>query len=140
MMRKTGKSDQKGSFWNIVPPQSSKPNLYDQAMADCQTLAEDYSLNANDYYLTGCVALAMDSYDEASSNFSEAYGSDSTYEMAIQIYEAYLTQDMEADGTRYLEAALKTEAKTADDYCERGKVYYYMEDYENARTELTTAC
>ena len=113
--------------------------LYDQAMADCQTLAEDYSLNANDYYLTGCVALAMDSYDEASSNFSEAYGSDSTYEMAIQIYEAYLTQDMEADGTRYLEAALKTEAKTADDYCERGKVYYYMQDYDNARTELTTA-
>ena len=96
-------------------------------------------LNANDYYLTGCVALAMDSYDEASSNFSEAYGSDSTYEMAIQIYEAYLGQDMEADGTRYLEAALKTEAKTADDYCERGKVYYYMDDYENARTELTTA-
>ena len=81
----------------------------------------------------------MDSYDEASSNFSEAYGSDSTYEMAIQIYEAYLGQDMEADGTRYLEAALKTEAKTADDYCERGKVYYYMDDYENARTELTTA-
>ena len=96
-------------------------------------------MNANDYYLTGCVALAMDSYDEASSNFSEAYGSDSTYEMAIQIYEAYLTQDMEADGTRYLEAALKTEAKTADDYCERGKVYYYMQDYDNARTELTTA-
>lgn len=59
--------------------------------------------------------------------------------MAIQIYEAYLGQDMEADGTRYLEAALKTEAKTADDYCERGKVYYYMDDYENARTELTTA-
>ena len=46
---------------------------------------------------------------------------------------------MEADGTRYLEAALKTEAKTADDYCERGKVYYYMQDYDNARTELTTA-
>ncbi len=34
----------------------------------------------------------MDSYDEASSNFTEAYGNDSTYEMAIQIYEAYLTR------------------------------------------------
>ena len=131
---KTGKSDQE-----YRAAAELKAELYDQAMADCQTLAEDYSLNANDYYLTGCVALAMDSYDEASSNFSEAYGSDSTYEMAIQIYEAYLTQDMEADGTRYLEAALKTEAKTADDYCERGKVYYYMQDYDNARTELTTA-
>ena len=135
---KTGKSDQK-DILEYRAAAELKAELYDQAMADCQTLAEDYSLNANDYYLTGCVALAMDSYDEASSNFSEAYGSNSTYEMAIQIYEAYLTQDMEADGTRYLEAALKTEAKTADDYCERGKVYYYMQDYDNARTELTTA-
>lgn len=135
---KTGKSDQK-DILEYRAAAELKAELYDQAMADCQTLAEDYSLNANDYYLTGCVALAMDSYDEASSNFSEAYGSDSTYEMAIQIYEAYLTQDMEADGTRYLEAALKTEAKTADDYCERGKVYYYMQDYDNTRTELTTA-
>lgn len=135
---KTGKSDRK-DLLEYRAAAELKAELYDQAMADCQTLAEDYSLNANDYYLTGCVALAMDFYDEASSNFSEAYGSDSTYEMAIQIYEAYLTQDMEADGTRYLEAALKTEAKTADDYCERGKVYYYMDDYENARTELTTA-
>lgn len=135
---KTGKSD-RNDLLEYRAAAELKAELYDQAMADCQTLAEDYSLNANDYYLTGCVALAMDSYDEASSNFSEAYGSDSTYEMAIQIYEAYLGQDMEADGTRYLEAALKTEAKTADDYCERGKVYYYMDDYENARTELTTA-
>lgn len=135
---KTGKSDRK-DLLEYRAAAELKAELYDQAMADCQTLAEDYSLNANDYYLTGCVALTMDSYDEASSNFSEAYGSDSTYEMAIQIYEAYLGQDMEADGTRYLEAALKTEAKTADDYCERGKVYYYMDDYENARTELTTA-
>lgn len=135
---KTGKSDRK-DLLEYRAAAELKAELYDQAMADCQTLAEDYSLNANDYYLTGCVALAMDSYDEASSNFSEAYGSDSTYEMAIQIYEAYLGQDMEADGTRYLGAALKTEAKTADDYCERGKVYYYMDDYENARTELTTA-
>ena len=135
---KTGKSDRK-DLLEYRAAAELKAELYDQAMADCQTLAEDYSLNANDYYLTCCVALAMDSYDEASSNFSEAYGSDSTYEMAIQIYEAYLGQDMEADGTRYLEAALKTEAKTADDYCERGKVYYYMDDYENARTELTTA-
>ena len=134
----TGKSDRK-DILEYRATAELKAELYDQAMADCQTLAEDYSLTANDYYLTGCVALAMDSYDEASSNFSKAYGDEATYEMAIQIYEAYLGHDMEADGTKYLEASLKTEAKTAEDYCERGKVYYYMEDYENAKTELTDA-
>ena len=73
MMRKQGKSDRK-DLLEYRAAAELKAELYDQAMADCQTLAEDYSLNANDYYLTGCVALAMDSYDEASSNFSEAYG------------------------------------------------------------------
>lgn len=116
-----------------------KAELNDAAMADCQTLAESYTMDAETYYLTGCVALAMDSYDEAASNFTEAYGEDATYDRAIQIYEAYLEKDMEADGTRYLEAALKTEPKDAEDYCDRGKVYYYMEDYSNAQKELTEA-
>lgn len=113
--------------------------LLDDAMADCQTLAEDYTMDADTYYLTGKIALAMDSYDEASSNFSQAYAEDSTYDRAIEIYEAYLEQDMEADGTKYLEAALTTEAKDAEDYCDRGRVYYYMEDYANAQKELIEA-
>ena len=59
--------------------------------------------------------------------------------MAIEIYEAYLDKDMEADGTRYLEAALSSEAKDAQDHCDRGRVYYYMEDYSNAKKELLEA-
>ena len=101
-----------------------KAGNYEDAMADCQTLGEDFS---------------MDSYEEAASNFKQAYGEDSTYDMAIQIYEAYLDKDMEADGTRYLEAALSSEAKDAQDHCDRGRVYYYMEDYSNAKKELLEA-
>ena len=59
--------------------------------------------------------------------------------MALQIYEAYLEQDMEADGTKYLEQVLAVEARSARDHCERGRIYYYMEDYENAQKELTEA-
>ena len=90
-------------------------------------------MDAGSYFLTGKVALAMDSYEEAASNFKQAYGEDSTYDMAIEIYEAYLDKDMEADGTRYLEAALSSEAKDAQDHCDRGRVYYYMEDYSSAK-------
>ena len=108
-------------------------------MADCQTLGEDFSMDAGSYFLTGKGALAMDSYEEAASNFKQAYGEDSTYDMAIEIYEAYLDKDMEADGTRYLEAALSSEAKDAQDHCDRGRVYYYMEDYSNAKKELLEA-
>lgn len=116
-----------------------KIKAYNEAMTDCQTLAESYDMDADLYFLTGEVALAMDSYEEAGSDFEQAYGEDATYDRAIQIYGAYLEKDMEADGTRYLEAALKTEPKNAEDYCNRGKVYYYMEDYSNAQKELTEA-
>lgn len=116
-----------------------KSGKYEDAMADCQTLGEDFEMDAGSYFLTGKVALAMDSYEEAASNFKQAYGEDSTYDMAIQIYEAYLDKDMEADGTRYLEAALSSEAKDAKDHCDRGRVYYYMEDYSNAKKELLEA-
>lgn len=116
-----------------------KAGMYDAAMADCQTLAEDYTMDSDTYFLTGKVALAMDAYDEAALNFEQAYAEDASYDTAVSIYEAYLEKDMEADGTRYLEAALLTEPKDAQDYCDRGKVYYYMEDYENARTELIKA-
>lgn len=61
--------------------------------------------------------MAMDSYEEASANFEQAYGEDATYDRAIQIYGAYLNRDMEADGTRYLEAALSGTAKNAEDHC-----------------------
>ena len=116
-----------------------KTKAYDEAMADCQSIAESYDMDADLYFLTGKVALAMDSYEEASADFEQAYGEDATYDMALRIYGVYLDKDMEADGTRYLEAALASEAKNAQDHCDRGRVYYYMDDYENALSELTQA-
>lgn len=116
-----------------------KTKSYDEAMADCQSLARDYDMDSDLYFLTGQVALAMDVYEEAAADFQQAYGEEATYDMAIRIYEAYLSKDMEADGTRYLEAALSTEAENAQDHCDRGRVYYYMNDYENAVKELIQA-
>ena len=116
-----------------------KAGMYEDAMADCQTLLEEYTMNADSYFLMGKSALALDSYEEASVNFYNAYAARSTYEMAVQIYQAYLEQDMEADGVKYLEAVLDIETEKTEDYCGRGQVYYYMEDYENAVSELRKA-
>lgn len=111
----------------------------EEAMADCQKLAELKQMDANTYFLTGEVALAMDSYDEAMTNFDKAYAEESTYDMAIQIYETYASYEMDGDGTRYLEATLVTEPKSAEDYYSRGQIYYYMESYANAQQELITS-
>lgn len=88
-----------------------------------QTLAESYSMDAETYYLTGCVALAMDSYDEASSEaLAEAYGEDATYDRTIQIYEAYLGKRI---GSRWYDI-LRHHVENRTEKCEvaqnRGKV------------------
>ncbi len=116
-----------------------KLERYDEAMADCQSLAEEFEGNADIYFLTGKTALALDSYSEASTNFQMAYQEEPGYDMALRIYETYVDKDMEADGTRYLEAALESEAQTPEDICNRGRIYYYMEDYESSREELLQA-
>ncbi len=116
-----------------------KAGQNEKAMADCQKLAELEQMDANTYFLTGKVALALDSYDEAMTNFDKAYAEESTYDMAIRIYETYAECDMEADGIRYLEATLVTEPKSEEDYYSRGQIYYYMESYANAQQELITA-
>ena len=110
-----------------------------EAMADCSTLAAVSELSADGYFLTGQVALAMDSYTEAFSNFEQSLETDDSYERAIQIYEVYVDKDMEADGTWFLEQSLTKEAKSAQDFCDRGRIYYYMDDYEHARDELIEA-
>lgn len=112
---------------------------YAESMADCQTLAGLGEMDANGYFLTGKVALAMDSYDEAAANFDQAYGEESTYEMGIRIFQAYQEREMAADGIRYLEATLATQPESVEDSCSRGRIYYYMEDYANASRELITA-
>lgn len=111
---------------------------YSNAMADCQTLLE-YDMDAKGYYLTGRTALAMDAYDEAAANFTKAYEADSTYEMAIDIYQAYIEKGMAADGTGYLERALGNPASSGEDYCNRGRIYFYMEDYADAQREFSEA-
>ncbi len=114
-------------------------NRLQEAMADCQQLFLVGAPDADGYFLTGMTALEMDSYTEAYSNFEQSFGLDPSYDRAIQIYEAYSERGMEADGTHFLEKALESPAKSDEDYYDRGRVYYYMEDYDNARSELIKA-
>ena len=45
----------------------------DDAMADCQVLAQNYEMDADAWFLTGKVALEMDVYDEGGHRY---YGTD----------------------------------------------------------------
>ena len=111
----------------------------DAALADCREITSLMEPDADTFALTGQTLLSMDAYEEAASNFSQAWQADPTYDRAIQIYELYVGHGMEADGTRYLESALQAAPSGREDHEDRGRVYYYMQDYDQARSELIQA-
>ncbi|MGI6068897.1 MAG: tetratricopeptide repeat protein [Blautia sp.] len=115
-----------------------KEGMYDNAWNACQKALE-LKEDAAGLLMNGKIALARDDYEGASQSFDAAYEEESTFDMALWIYQAYLDRDMEADGTTYLERVLENKPRNAEDYCSRGKAYYYMQDYENAKAELLEA-
>lgn len=88
-------------------------------------------------YLRGTARLSMDNYEGAQADFDRAIAlAPQDYDQLLRIYtvlEAYGYKDM---GQNYLQQAITTHEKSISDY-DLGRIYYYMEDYENARTYLT---
>lgn len=101
----------------------------------------DYDKKAADaYYLRGCVYLKQGNTESAVSDFDAAvqYNSDD-YELYVNIYENLLAYDMTEKGEEYLNKAFDIKGNSAEDYAWRGRIYYYLGQYDNAMTEFNSA-
>lgn len=88
------------------------------------------------YYLRGCVKLYSGDFEAAVSDFDSAIALDSDdYNRLIQIYEVLTDNGYKDVGREYLQKAIADNEKSMDNY-DLGRIYYYMEDYENAREYL----
>ncbi|MEY8516833.1 tetratricopeptide repeat protein [Lachnospiraceae bacterium 29-84] len=110
------------------------------AMETCGALLDYNKKDARAYYLRGCMNLKEEKGKEALADFENALaycGKD--YEVYISVYEGLLAIGYENKATETLKKALKLEGNTAEDYRERGHIYYLMEDYKSAKKELDKA-
>ena len=88
------------------------------------------------HYLRGIVYLEENKLNEAKQDFDIALSKDSTdYDMRINIAHALLDRGYEEDGKAYLQAALGSNEKKISNY-DKGRLSYYMGDYESARNYL----
>ena len=91
------------------------------------------------HYLRGIVYLEEGKIAEAKADFDIALSKDSSdYDMRIEIAQALIEKDYEEEGKAYLQAALGSNEKKISDY-DKGRLSYYMGDYENARNYLESA-
>lgn len=91
------------------------------------------------YFLRGSAWMKLDEVDKGESDLKKAIElSDSDTEMVIDVYEVLANYGYEEAGTAYLTELLDKHVKDMSEY-EKGKTYFYLADYENARNSLETA-
>ncbi|MGI6095872.1 MAG: tetratricopeptide repeat protein [Lachnospiraceae bacterium] len=90
-------------------------------------------------FIRGSIYLEQDDYENAQKDFARMLDGSKEYRDYLNVYRVYEKKDMTGDGDAFLEKALEISYKDADDYFERGRIYYYLEDYEHAKEALVTA-
>ena len=91
------------------------------------------------YYLRGGVLLELGLINEAKLDYDKAVAMDpKNYDRLFAIYEAFAHFGQKEIGKEYLQTALDNGAKTLSSF-DKGRIYYFMEEYQQAYAELEDA-
>ncbi len=114
----------------------TRRNEYDEAIKLYDELIQ-ISESSEYYFLRGKCYIDIGDFEAAKKDFDKAAASSTDYNLFLNIYEIYNDLQMNADGSAYLEQALKLVAET--DYYSRGLIHYYLQDYMKAKESLINA-
>lgn len=111
---------------------------YEEAISTCESiLAKEEKVCSDAYFLRGAGYLKLGQKDEAKQDFDAAVAlSPDSYDLYLNIYECYEEMNLSGLGTDYLQSALDIHGDETEDSYHRGRIYYYLEDYEKAQSEL----
>ena len=111
---------------------------YEEAVDTCTTVLENAEKgNADAYYLRGAGYMHEGLTDEAKKDFDAAVKMEpENYDLYLNIYECYREKNLSGVGGDYLQAALDIQGEDLEHYYNRGRIYYYLEDYEEAQKQL----
>ena len=91
------------------------------------------------HFLRGIACLDQNKLEEAKKDFDMALAKNTTdYDMRIQIAQSLEEHGYETEAKAYLQAALGNNEKKISDY-DKGRLSYYMGDYEAARNYLESS-
>ena len=94
---------------------------------------------ADAWYLRGVIYTQQGKLVQAKEDFDKTIQLNSTnYDRLIDIYGVLAEGEYKETGQEYLQTAMDTGTKNMTNF-EKGRICYYLEDYENARTYLEKA-
>lgn len=88
------------------------------------------------YYLRACALLRQNRYEEAVKDFEKAFSLEpDNLELVTDAYVEMKEAGFSEEGKAYVQDFMQKKDKSLKDG-EKGTIYYYLEDYENARIYL----
>lgn len=88
------------------------------------------------YYLRGCVYLKQNNYQAAIKDFEKAFSlAPNNIKLVTDAYVEMRAAGFEEEGRAYLNDLMKKKEKSMKNE-DKGRIYFYLEDYENARINL----
>ncbi|MCR4690381.1 MAG: tetratricopeptide repeat protein [Lachnospiraceae bacterium] len=88
------------------------------------------------YFLRGSIKMETGVQQEATEDLNLAlHYSEQDTAMTIRVYQVFEKNGYKEEGRNYLSSAIDARLNDMSEY-EKGVIYYYMEDYENARNNL----
>lgn len=89
------------------------------------------------YYYIGAASLNLGNMDEAEANFDYAVSLDpEEYKLYLDIYSVYEEAKLSGVGDEYLQTALGIAPKSTEDHYNVGRIYFYLEEYDEAASAL----
>lgn len=111
---------------------------YEKTVDTCTKLLEENPEGSADaYYLRGAGALQEGNQQDAKKDFDRAVAlAPEDYDLYLNIYETYRERNLSGIGGEYLQSALNIKGEEQEDYYNRGRIYFYLEDYDEAQKQL----
>ncbi len=89
------------------------------------------------YFYRGAAQLNLGSSSEAEANFDYAASLDpENYKLYLDIYSVYEDAKLSGVGDEYLQTAIGIAPKTTEDHYNLGRIYFYLEEYDEAAAAL----
>ena len=111
---------------------------YEETADTCTDILESTKNgNADAFYLRGASYLHEGQQEDAARDFDAAVALEpEDYDLYLNIYECYRELNLSGAGGTYLQSALNIQGEDMEHYYNRGKIYYYLENYEEAQRQL----
>lgn len=96
--------------------------------------------NTDGYYLRGVAYLSGENLNQSKEDFDKAILlNKNEYNLYILISENLIESGYTSEANEYLKQALEIGGDKVDNYSGRGKIYYYLGEYDTALSELKQA-